>query len=55
MAPGPRTVTSVVASGLALAVAAVTVNRLLAAEDGGWFAYAPNTGAVYAPDVHEVI
>ena len=39
----------VVASGLALAVAAVMVNRLLADNDGGWFAYAPNTGATITP------
>jgi hypothetical protein len=39
----------VVASGLALAVVAVTVNRLLADHDGGWFAYAPNTGATFTP------
>ena len=34
----------VVAFGILLAVAAVTVNRLLDNPDGGWFAYAPNTG-----------
>jgi hypothetical protein len=38
----------VVASGLALAVVAVTLNRLLA-DDGAWSAYAPNTGATFAP------
>jgi len=37
----------VVATGLALAVMAVTVNRLLADPDGGWFAYAPNTGVTF--------
>jgi hypothetical protein len=31
----------VVATGLALAVMALTINRLLANPDGGWFAYAP--------------
>jgi hypothetical protein len=39
----------VIASGLALAVLAVTVNRLLLNADGGWFAYAPNSGVTYAP------
>jgi hypothetical protein len=39
----------VVASGLALAVVAVTVNRLLANNDGGWFAYAPNTAVTFSP------
>jgi hypothetical protein len=38
----------VIASGLALAVVAVTVNRLLADPAGGWFAYAPNTGVSFA-------
>ena len=37
----------VVATGLALAVMAVTVNRLLIDPDGGWFAYAPNTGVTF--------
>jgi hypothetical protein len=37
----------VVATGLALAVVAITVNRLLADQDGGWFAYAPNTGVSF--------
>jgi hypothetical protein len=37
----------VVASGLAWAVVAVTINRLLADDGGGWFAYAPNTGEAF--------
>jgi hypothetical protein len=37
----------VVATGLALAVMAVTINRLLADPEGGWFAYAPNTGVTF--------
>jgi hypothetical protein len=40
----------VVALGAAASIAAVLVNRLLSDGDGGWFAYAPNTGAVFAPD-----
>lgn len=40
----------VVASGLALAVAAFTINRLLADDGGAWFAYAPNTGATLPPE-----
>ena len=40
----------VVATGLALAVIAVTINRLLADPGGGWFAYAPNTGGAFAPN-----
>jgi hypothetical protein len=39
----------VVATGLALAVIAVTINRHLSDTDGGWFAYAPNTGVTFAP------
>ena len=39
----------VVASGLALAVLAVAINRDLSDADGGWFAYAPNTGATFDP------
>lgn len=39
----------VVATGLALAVLAVAVNRQLADADGGWFAYAPNTGVTLDP------
>lgn len=39
----------VVASGLALAVVAMTANRLLADGDGGWFAYAPNTALTFSP------
>lgn len=39
----------VVAWGAIMAIAAVTVNRLLAHEDGGWFAYAPNTGVAFSP------
>jgi hypothetical protein len=39
----------VIASGLALAVVAVTVNRLLGDNDGGWFAYAPDTAATSVP------
>jgi hypothetical protein len=38
----------VVATGLALAVLAGTVNRVLADPEGGWFAYAPNTGIAFA-------
>lgn len=37
----------VVATGLALAVMALTINRLLADQDGGWFAYAPNSGVTF--------
>jgi hypothetical protein len=37
----------VVATGLALAVMAITINRLLADPGGGWFAYAPNTGVTF--------
>lgn len=39
----------VVAAGLSLAVIATAVNRLLAHSDGGWFAYAPNTGVAFSP------
>ena len=39
----------VVASGLVLAVVAITVNRLLADYDVGWFAYAPNTDTTFTP------
>jgi hypothetical protein len=39
----------VIALGLGLAVLAATVNRLVSDADGGWFAYAPNTGVTYAP------
>lgn len=39
----------VVAWGAAAAVAAITLNRLLADNDGGWFAYAPNTGVEFTP------
>jgi hypothetical protein len=45
----PQRTVVVIASGLALAVVAATVNRLLADNDGGWFAYAPNTGATFTP------
>ena len=45
MQQAQRTVV-VVATGVALAVAAVTVNRLLADPAGDWFAYAPDTGVV---------
>jgi hypothetical protein len=45
----PQRTILVVASGLALAVVAATVNRLLADNVGGWFAYAPNTGATFTP------
>jgi hypothetical protein len=37
----------VVATGLALAVMAITINRLLADQSGGWFAYAPNTAVTF--------
>jgi hypothetical protein len=39
----------VIASGLGLALVATTVNRLLSDPGGGWFAYAPNTGATFPP------
>lgn len=45
----------VVAFGAAAAIGAVLANRLLADGDGGWFAYAPNTGAVFTPDRTSVI
>ena len=45
----PQRTIVVVASGLALAVVAATVNRLLADNDGGWFAYVLNTGATFTP------
>jgi hypothetical protein len=45
----------VIASGLALVVLAATVNRFLSDADGGWFAYAPNTGATYTPSSRSVI
>lgn len=53
MQPAQRTVV-VVATGVALAVAAVTVNRLLAGPAGGWFAYAPGTGPIF-PDHDGVV
>lgn len=31
-----------------MAVAAATINRHLSHPDGGWFAYAPNTGVTYS-------
>jgi hypothetical protein len=40
----------VVATGLALAVLAGTINRVLADPAGGWFTYAPNTGMTFGPD-----
>jgi hypothetical protein len=52
--PQQRTVI-VVATGLALAVLAVTINRHLTDADGGWFAYAPNTGATFEPSSRETI
>lgn len=39
----------VVAWGVAAVVGAITLNRLLADNEGGWFAYAPNTGVAFAP------
>lgn len=45
----------VVAFGAAAAIGAVLANRLLADGDGGWFAYAPNTGAAFTPDRTSVI
>lgn len=45
----------VVAFGAAASIGAVLANRLLADGDGGWFAYAPNTGAVFTPDRTSVI
>ena len=38
-----------------VAIAAITANRLLLDNDGGWFAYAPNTGAAIVPDRTEII
>jgi len=46
MQPRQRTVV-VAATGLALAVMAITVNRLLADQDGGWFAYPADTAVVF--------
>jgi hypothetical protein len=40
----------VIGSGLALAVVASTVNRLLADPVGAWFAYAPNTDVTFSPE-----
>lgn len=42
----------VVALGFALLVLAWTINRVWFYEfdDGGWFAYSPNTGVVYPDD-----
>jgi hypothetical protein len=45
----------VIASGLALALGAATLNSLLAPADGGWFAYAPNTGVAFDPDPRTLI
>lgn len=45
----------VAALGAAASIGAVLANRLLADGDGGWFAYAPNTGAVFTPDRTSVI
>ena len=45
----------VIASGVGLALMAATVNRLLAAHDGGWFAYAPNSGVTFGPSSRQVI
>ena len=45
----------VVAWAAILAVAAMTVNRLALDNDGGWFAYGPNTGAAIVPDRTEII
>ncbi len=53
MQQAQRTVV-VVATGVALAVAAVTVNRLLADTAGGWFVYAPDTGPIF-PDRDGVV
>jgi hypothetical protein len=39
----------VVATGLALVVLAITINRHLSDMDAGWFAYAPNTGVTFEP------
>jgi hypothetical protein len=39
----------VVATGLTSAVMATTVNRHFSDSDGGWFAYAPNTGVTFDP------
>jgi hypothetical protein len=40
----------VVGLGALTMTAAIAVNRVLADPDGGWFAYAPNTGVTFAPD-----
>jgi hypothetical protein len=40
----------VIALGVLAAAGAQFTNLLLVSDDGGWFAYAPNTGAVFAPD-----
>ena len=45
----------VVASGLALAVLAATINRELTDSVGGWFAYAPNSGMAFGPLDHGTI
>jgi hypothetical protein len=45
----------VVATGLALAVLAVTINRHLSDTDAGWFAYAPNTGVTFDPSSRTAI
>lgn len=45
----------VVAWGATTAIAAITLNRLLADTDGGWFAYAPNTAVTFAPGHNSTI
>ncbi|HEY7069675.1 MAG TPA: hypothetical protein VH479_06170 [Acidimicrobiales bacterium] len=45
----PQRTVVVVATGLALAVLAATINRELTDAAGGWFAYAPNTGMAFGP------
>ena len=47
----PQRVVLAVGTGLGLLTAAWTLNRMLWQPDGGWFAYAPNTGVVFdGPD-----
>jgi hypothetical protein len=52
---GRQRVVLVVAFGVVASIGAVLANRLLADGDGGWFAYAPNTGAIFTPDRTSVI
>jgi hypothetical protein len=47
----PQRHVAVVAIGLACAIGAQTINRLLdrRSVDGGWFMYAPNSDPTFAP------